>query len=150
MALKEHYSKKEHKNKLLKMANESLKDRVYKPLPLDTIKVGQVVFLRELISEGSNDYSPAGTYGKRGDAVVVLCISSYPDRTAPKSDDYCTIKYRYSVKHCDYEDDGGFVVDRWEISPYDPLVTVKEQRDYINYRGRYKTLESRFGKYERP
>lgn len=142
------YGKKEHKARLLDEARKSLSGRVYKPLPLDNIKVGQVVFLKEQIAEGPNEYSPGGVYGQRGDAVVVLTIGCYRDMAATKSDDYCTVKYRYSVKHCDYEEEGGFVVDRWEVMPTDPLVTVQEQRNYINHRGRYKTLESRFGKYK--
>lgn len=150
MPAKESHSRKERKAKLFKEAHESLRDRIYKPLPLNNIKVGQVIFLKMTISEGPNDYSPGGIYGRRGDAVVVTEIVAYQDKDAPKSDDYCTVKYRYSVAHCDYEGDAGFVVDRWEVMPTDPLVTVNEQRDYLAYSYRYKTLDARFGNYEKP
>lgn len=139
----------EHKSKCLQLALRNISGQEAPPLPLDTIKVGQVIFINQTISEGPNDYSPGGIFAKRGDAVIVKRINAYshpyrPSQVSDMEKGYCEINWAYSVKHCDVTDDVGFQVYRKEVTPIDPLVTVVEQREYIKTRGRYKTLESRF------
>lgn len=116
-------------------------------LLINSLKVGQVVFLRTRIIEGPNDYSPGGIYGHRGDAVVIKSIRAFGDpfsKSNGPDGEFCTINWRYSVRHPDVKDGIGFYVSRHEIMPTDPLVTILEQREYLQSRGRYKTLDERF------
>ena len=116
------------------------------PLPLDNIKVGQTVFLKQDIIEPCNDHSPGGRLGRWGDAVLVTRISIRVKDEPMGVDNkrgFCELIHCYYVHHFDMPGDVTFGVYRNEILPTDPLLTKDDQERYLS-KSSYKTLEDRF------
>lgn len=150
------YSRDEYYEELFKLRHESYKKNhrlaeldFYRNIPINIIRPGDTIYAKERISEGPNEYSPGGIFAYRGDALLVtnILITAEFDRFGDPRNDVCLLCYKYGVRHFDADPKTGFYVYRKEIMPTDPLLTVEDQRTYLQTRGRYKTLESRFDPY---
>ncbi len=138
-----------HLKQLMQMRHESIVANrsgldVYKGRPINIIRPGDTVYIKERIASGPDDYSPGGIYAERGDMVLVtkiLITSEYNGKKSPESTT-CTLCYKYGVRHFYADPETGFFVYRNEIMPTDPLVTHEEQQQYMRMYG-YDKLEDR-------